>query len=113
LNWADFWIKCMHNDVPHARALRKGPKTKAAGADRLGEGVMIAKYLVRDCSEGGADMSSAPVEVCAHDALEAAKKVVDPSILLRAAGQPRELCARVRDVANPGEETLFYGDPNS
>jgi hypothetical protein len=98
---------------PACSAVRKGPKTKVAGPDRLGEGAMIAKYLVRDCSEGGADMSSAPVEVCAHDALEAAKKVVDPSISLRAAGQPRELCARVRDVANPGEETLFYGDPNS
>jgi hypothetical protein len=58
-------------------------------------------------------MSTAPVEVCADNALEAAKKVVDPSILLRAAGRPSEICARVRDVANPSEETLFYADPNS
>jgi hypothetical protein len=58
-------------------------------------------------------MSTAPVEVYADNALEAARKVADPSILLRAAGRPGELCARVRDVANPSEETLFYADPNS
>jgi hypothetical protein len=71
----------------------------------------MAKYLVRDCGEGGADLSSEPVEVDAESALEAAKKVVHPTIALRPAGNSEEIRARVRPSGNADEEILFYADP--
>lgn len=73
----------------------------------------MRKFLVRDCSEGGADLSSAPVEVYAENALEAAKKVVSPSAVLTSTGDSRSVRARVRPEGDANEEVLFYSEPPS
>jgi hypothetical protein len=71
----------------------------------------MTKYLVRDWGEGGADLSSPPVEVYAESALEAARKVVSPTTNLRSTGNPNQIRARVRPSGNANEEVLFYADP--
>jgi hypothetical protein len=59
----------------------------------------------------GADLSSAPVEVEADSAPEAARKIIPATTSLRPTGNSAEIRARVRPSGNPDEEILFYAAP--